>query len=319
MILLLLLRSPTKRCGKTTTLAVLQQLVSDPLPVVDITPASLFRFTDQYHPTLLLDEADAIRDKINDMRVLFNAGHSRHMYLVPRCNKETGATEFFDVFGARILAGIGNLPDTIMDRSIKLDLMRKPSSITTGDFSIDINLSVLKSMIVRWCNDNEDRYQSIKLSRIELNNSRSEDNWLPLLKLAVMLDNDDGTKIYDQALTAAHKLTINEDDIDCEDLNLLLLKDVYSLLCNLEYLPTKSIVNSLREMELRPYMEMNLTAQVLAMRLKKFGIKPTRWTFKHNSTRVYVTKHFYQASAAIFLDLPINTVTDEVSICPKDN
>lgn len=316
---ILLLTSPTKRCGKTTTLSILRQLVSDPFPVIDITPAALFRFTDQYHPTLLLDEADAIKEKINEMRVLFNAGHARHLSMVPRCQKDTGATEFFDVFGARILASIGALPDTIMDRSIKLDLIRKPSDMQTHDLNSDIDLSELKSMIIRWCQDNEDNFKSIKLHRIKLGNNRAEDNWMPLLTLAVMLDSDKGSVVYDQAHKAAHLLAVNEDDTDNEDLNLLLLKDVYNLLQDHEYLPTMSIINSLHEMELRPYSEMNLKPQGLARRLKNFGIRPTRRTVTQDTTRVYVTNQFRQPRVAVYLDLPANICANDPSNRPNNN
>src|SRR5262249_31313360 len=54
----LAIRSPTKRCGKTTLLDVLSRLVARPLPTANITSAALFRVVEDYGPTLLIDEAD---------------------------------------------------------------------------------------------------------------------------------------------------------------------------------------------------------------------------------------------------------------------
>lgn len=59
---LLLVTSPTKRCGKTKTVEVVGGLACRALPVSNITAAALYRAIDKFHPTLLLDEGDMIND-----------------------------------------------------------------------------------------------------------------------------------------------------------------------------------------------------------------------------------------------------------------
>ena len=54
----LVLKSPEKRCGKTTTLTILSHLVPRPLPVANITPSAIFRAVEAARPTILIDEAD---------------------------------------------------------------------------------------------------------------------------------------------------------------------------------------------------------------------------------------------------------------------
>jgi putative DNA primase/helicase len=50
--------SPTKRCGKTTLLSVVQGLVPRALSTSNITTAAVFRMIEIAKPTLLIDEAD---------------------------------------------------------------------------------------------------------------------------------------------------------------------------------------------------------------------------------------------------------------------
>ena len=52
------LGSPQKRCGKTTLLSVLSELVSRPVVASNISPPALFRVIEEAQPTLLIDEAD---------------------------------------------------------------------------------------------------------------------------------------------------------------------------------------------------------------------------------------------------------------------
>jgi hypothetical protein len=53
---LLLVTSPTKRCGKTRLVELVGALACRALPTSNITAAALYRAIDTFHPTLLLDE-----------------------------------------------------------------------------------------------------------------------------------------------------------------------------------------------------------------------------------------------------------------------
>jgi hypothetical protein len=82
--------SPEKRCGKSRLLAFLSKVVRRPMPGVYLTPATVFRAIDKWHPTLLIDEADGLLkdSKGNDnveLRSGINAGHTREFARVPRC------------------------------------------------------------------------------------------------------------------------------------------------------------------------------------------------------------------------------------------
>ena len=110
-------RSPEKGCGKTTALDVLGVLTPKALRTESLTPAVLFRLVEGHEPTLLLDETDSYLKEANDLRGLLNAGHKRGAMAL-RCEGENNTVRSFKAFAPAALAGIGELPGTLHDRSI---------------------------------------------------------------------------------------------------------------------------------------------------------------------------------------------------------
>jgi hypothetical protein len=121
--------SPEKQCGKTRLLDCLELLTPNPWRAILPSEAVLFRKIEMDRPALLLDEVDAIftngkDDRKEPLRALLNNGFSRGA-TVPRCVAPTFQIRDFRVFCAKALAGIGKLPDTVRDRSIPIQLVRR--------------------------------------------------------------------------------------------------------------------------------------------------------------------------------------------------
>ncbi len=125
--------SPEKRSGKSRLLEVLAQLVPRPLEAANISEAALFRAVGEEGApaTVLFDEVDAIFSRKggsdnDDLRGLINAGYRRGARAY-RCVGEGAKQKVvaFPVFGAKALAGIGDLPETVADRSIPIRLHRR--------------------------------------------------------------------------------------------------------------------------------------------------------------------------------------------------
>ena len=81
-------RSPVRRCGKTTLLRVLALVVPRPWTTVEPSEAVLYRKIAADEPTILLDEVDAVFNKKSEategVRACLNAGNLRGT-TVPRC------------------------------------------------------------------------------------------------------------------------------------------------------------------------------------------------------------------------------------------
>jgi hypothetical protein len=126
----LVLSSPEAGSGKTRVLEVLELLVPEPLLGVSVSPAPVFRTLAQRQITLLFDEVDSIwskrgkDDNHEDLRALLNAGYKRGA-TIPRCVGPKHEVQMFPVYAAVALAGLGDLPDTIMTRSVIIRMRRR--------------------------------------------------------------------------------------------------------------------------------------------------------------------------------------------------
>ncbi len=185
--------SPEKRSGKTRLLEVLELLVRAAWRVVQPSEAVLFRKIDAAHPTLLLDEVDAIfargRDDVHEpLRALLNAGNRRGV-TIPRCVGD--GTEIrlmdFQVFTPRVLAGIGAIPDTVADRSIPIRLQRRAPHETIDRFRFreaSEDARPICEMLERWALAAGDQLERARPEVPAVLNDRAAELWEPLLAIA---------------------------------------------------------------------------------------------------------------------------------------
>lgn len=183
---LAVITAPEKRCGKSLLLFLLAKLVQRPLTASNISPAALFRSIDAWQPTLLVDEADSFMKENEELRGLLNCGHTRDSAYIVRVVGDDHTPKRFNVWGAKALAGIGHPADTLVDRSIVLELRRKLSNekIDRLRYAESGLFSPLASKLARFAKDHR---EAIRVSRPELPdslNDRAQDNWEPLLAIA---------------------------------------------------------------------------------------------------------------------------------------
>ena len=117
--------SPEPGSGKTRALEVTEPLVPRPVHAINTTPAYLFRKVSDPAglPTILYDEIDTVfgpKAKDNEeIRGMLNAGH-RNGAVAGRCvtKGDKIETEELPAYCAVAIAGLDDLPDTIMTRSV---------------------------------------------------------------------------------------------------------------------------------------------------------------------------------------------------------
>ena len=183
---LLALLSPEKRCGKTTAIALLSRLVRRPLAASNITAAALFRCVEAWTPTLLIDEADSFLGASDETRGVLNSGHTRATAFVVRNVGDDHEPRQFSTWGAKLIAMIGKLPDTLHDRSIVLEMRRKLPSETCEKLRyVDAHVfEVVRRKCARWARDNAHRIRGARPQVPEALDDRAADNWEPLLAIA---------------------------------------------------------------------------------------------------------------------------------------
>ena len=125
--------SPEPGSGKTRALEVTEPLVPRPVEAVNVSPAYLFRKvgSEDGRPTILFDEIDTVfgpKAKDNEeIREASSTLDTARRVPAGRCvvvGKQV-KTEEIPAYCAVALAGLGNLPDTILTRSVVLRMRRR--------------------------------------------------------------------------------------------------------------------------------------------------------------------------------------------------
>ncbi|MGW5102654.1 DUF3631 domain-containing protein [Streptomyces sp. NPDC004100] len=181
---------PAKRCGKSRLLDLLTETVHRPVITVNSTAAAIFRSISDEPPTLLVDEADTIfgspkvAEKNEEMRGLLNAGHQRGRPVLRVVGKEH-TPHSFATFAMAALAGIGDLPDTIMDRSVVIRMRRRAEGEQVSPYRTrrdSPSLQDLRARLARWAASVSE--QALHLEPGMPVEDRAADTWEPLVIVA---------------------------------------------------------------------------------------------------------------------------------------
>jgi hypothetical protein len=289
---ILALVSPEKRCGKTTALSVLHCLVPRPWLTSNTTAAGIFHAVDQHSPTLLIDEFDSFSRRHSDLRCVLNSGHSRAGAFVLRSGGR------YSTWSPKVLALIGKLPDTLMDRSIVVGLKRRRPDESIEPFRMDraSHLEVAGYYAQRWGAHNVEWLRSADPEMPPELNDRAADNWRPLIAIADLA----GSDWSDRARSAAVLLS-SDDDAEDESAATMLLSDIKALFqeCGADRMWSSELAIALAQREDRPWSEWKgnrpITKAQVAVLLKPFDIRPGVMRIGSKTSRGYRLDMFTDA------------------------
>jgi Protein of unknown function (DUF3631) len=183
--------SAEKASGKTRLLEALELVVAKAWLTGRVTPAVLGRKVHAERPTLLLDETDATfagdPEFGQALRGLLNNGYRRGGKSSICIGQGANMTYVdLEVFSPKALAGIGELPDTVASRSIRIALKRKAPGERVERFrrrEADEAATPIHSWGVDWSS----RYvEELALARPDLPPKladRAADSWEALLAI----------------------------------------------------------------------------------------------------------------------------------------
>jgi putative DNA primase/helicase len=265
---LLVLVSPTKRCGKTSVLILLYFLTPRSELSSNITAPALFRYIQDVRPTLLIDEADSFAKGNEELRGILNSGHTKAAANVIR--NVDHKPRRFSTWAPKAIATIGTLADTLEDRAVVVRLQRKPPGATVERLRRRDNadFAALRSQAARWAADNFDKLADPNPKMPDLND-RAADNWRPLLTIADLA----GGTWPEEARLAACLLSGEEQD---GAIGVELLRDIRSALGDDDVIRSSDLVAKLTADPERPWAEWRhgrpLTQKQLAGLLAPFHI-----------------------------------------------
>jgi hypothetical protein len=191
--------SPTKGCGKTTILRLLNRIVRRPKRAGSISPPALFRAVEQFQPTILLDETEKYIEHGSDLHALLNEGHCKGATVMRVLGEKLELREF-SVFGAAAFARNGRLPDDLEQRSIIVEMQRRRAGESLAELREDRieSLQRVARMCARWAEDHAGECGEIDPDMGGLIN-RTADNWRPLFAVAEVIGEDWPARIREAA------------------------------------------------------------------------------------------------------------------------
>ena len=284
--------SPEPGSGKSRALEVTEPLVPRPVHAVNTTPAYLFRkVSDEAGPpTILYDEIDTVfgpKAKDNeDIRGMLNAGH-RKGATAGRCvmRGKVVETEELPAYCAVALAGLDDLPDTIMTRSVVVRMKRRSPGEKVEPWRLRINgpdAARLRDRIVAWTASVADQLAAGDFwpEMPEGIEDRDADVWEALLTVADLAGGRWPVDARRAAVTAVTATRQNRRP----SMGVQLLADIKTVFDTTaaDKLTTEQLVRSLCGLEESPWRTIRkgepLDARGLAVRLGKYGIgsKPQR-------------------------------------------
>lgn len=326
----LLATAPVRQAGKTRLLEVLHMLAARPMMASNISPAALYRVVDAEHPTLLLDEIDAIygakASGNEDLRALINAGHRRGAVAIRMAGPKGDRAVTFDPFCPKALAGIDetgtSVPDTIRDRSIPVHLKRRSSDEPVERFRhrrADADAApiraTLEALLDDFTVDLDDLPEPDGLS------DRALDLWEPLFAVA----NAAGELWAERAHAAALELS-GHGDARTDTLGIRLLSDIRDVFAtvdgidtdpNLKRISTTALLERLHALEESPWKDHDLNARRLAAKLHPYEVSSVTVRLPDDSTlKGYRSEDFADAWRRYVDPMVTASVTSSVTSAP---
>lgn len=272
--------SPEPGSGKTRALEVSELLVPRPVEAVNATPAYLFRKVSDPDglPTILFDEIDTLfgaKAKDNEeVRGILNAGHRRGA-IAGRCvvRGKTVETEELPAYCPVAVAGLGNLPDTILTRSVVIRMRRRAPRETVEPYRRRIHAPAghqLRDQLIEWANQVRPALAGVYPDMPTSITDRAADVWEALLAVADAA----GGGWPAQARAAAVALVAQGRD-SSPSLGVRLLADVRTAFGSREAMWTDVLVSTLCDLEEAPWGDLRgkpIDPRGIARILRPYGI-----------------------------------------------
>lgn len=278
----LFISSPEKRCGKSTLLELVFELVSKPLVATNLTPAAFFRSVEKFNPTLLIEEVDAFMRENEELRGIVNGSNRRSLSFVLRCVGDPPEPIQFNTYCPKVFCGIGKLPETIEDRAIIIRLNRKTAKEAKEkrrlrNKSQQQTFSDLRSKCARFAQDNIEKFKAMDYEKDveplipKSLDSRAGDNWEPPLAIARLA----GAKWVEYAQKAAIQLSGAKEETPSTGVELLIdIQDIFGL--TTEKMFSKELLEKLHKIDDAPWPTFHngkpMTHRQLGNRLSDFKI-----------------------------------------------
>jgi 5S rRNA maturation endonuclease (ribonuclease M5) len=274
--------SPEPGSGKTRGLEVSELLVQRPVEAINTTPAYLFRKVSDPDglPVILHDEVDTLfgprsaKDN-EEIRGLLNAGHRRGA-MAGRCvvKGKIIETEELSAYCAVALAGLGDLPDTLMSRSVVIRMRRRKPDEHVEPYRRRLHKTAghaLRDRLTAWAAYIMPKVNGTWPQMPDGIEDRAADVWEALLAVADAAGGDWPTTAREAAVAL-----VADSKSATPSLGIRLLADLRDIFGDTEAMSTEAILTALHGIEEAPWADLKgkpLNARGLAARLRQYEVR----------------------------------------------
>lgn len=313
----LVITSDTKRSGKTRCAELMSFVCANPYNMAGMTAATMYRIIRDEKPTVFVDEAETLSSEAASMmRAVLNVGYRRGQ-TIPRTG-EGGKVEQWPAYCPKAFILIGDVYDTLRDRSIILRMRRAEASRRFLYDAAKAEGNDLGERIQALMDDVRgaivERYT--RHPGLPFLQDRDEEIWTPLFAICEVVapaEVDTLTRIVaDMAAektAPARRLTNLQEKASLEkaerdalddEYATRLLRDLASIINGHAVLPSQKALEMLHDLPTAPWRKFRgdgLTAINMADMLRRFGVhaKYIRPRAKHRGDRPKVARGYHRA------------------------
>ncbi|WP_235209686.1 DUF3631 domain-containing protein [Sphingobium sp. Ant17] len=285
--------SPEPGSGKSRVLEITALLVPNALFSVNASAAYILRkVADQENrPTILYDEIDTIFGPAargnEDLRGMVNAGYRRGA-VVGRCNTERGKVQTVELatYAAVAMGGLGNLPDTIMTRSVIIRMRKRAAGEKAEPFQPRVHehqALALQDELAGWASS---IFSMAEMAEPEFPDAivdRNADVWGPLFVVADLAGGHWPQLARRAAMDAVMSAKANERP----SLGVQLLVDIRTCFGTADRITTAKLIEGLLADEEAPWGDLKgrkIDARKLGQMLRSYGIRSVSIRMPDGST-----------------------------------
>lgn len=285
----MVITSSTKRSGKTRCAEILSFICSNPSFSGAMTPAAVYREMAETQPTLFMDEAESLNSEAaNAMRSILNMGYRKGAKVKRVIGKQVLE---FDTYCPKVFVLIGDVYDTLKDRSI-IVRMKRADVASLEPFKYETQKAegaALRDEITAVLE--EKRFDILEFFTnfpgIKFLTDRDAEIWTPLFCVASMLCPERMEELSRVAVDMATEKTAEaekyiqllstEEEAATSEYDVRLLRDMCTIINGNKHVPTVEALQMLKELPTAPWRKFHgagLTASQLSDILNRFGVRP---------------------------------------------
>lgn len=289
----------TKQSGKTRFgVDVMQFAASNARPYSCKSASSLFRDITEFKPTVLLDEAEVLSsEEANEMREILNKGYRRGQSIT---KVQGGKVQRFDTYCPKVFILIGDVNDTLKDRSIVLWMRRADPAHRFNYGAVEMEGRMLRDEVKDVMESKkseiaETYMEMVSNTGLPFLSDRDEEIWLPLFAICKVIAPHRLDELTRAAVDMCAEKTADirrfdslremEKDVQDEQYGVKLIQDLLTVINGEKGVATIEAIDKLKAIQTAPWRKfrgVGLTPSDMGALLDRFGVgpKPIRFQTK---------------------------------------